>query len=61
MNIEAYIGSMLFSCFSLLSDLWGFSNTYPSGFTYMQKGEDGKFERYSFRGLEMSLDPEKLE
>jgi hypothetical protein len=44
MNKEAYIALMLFSCFSLLSDFWGFSDTYPFGFTYMQRGEDGKFE-----------------
>lgn len=44
MNKEAYIALMLFSCFSLLSDFWDFSDTFPFGFTYMQRGEDGKFE-----------------
>lgn len=44
MNEEAYIALMLFSCFSLLSDFWGSSDTYPFGFPYMQRGEDGKFE-----------------
>ncbi|KAJ6859614.1 hypothetical protein NC652_041791 [Populus alba x Populus x berolinensis] len=44
MNKEAYIALMLFSCFSLLSDFWGSSDTYPFGFTYMQSREDGKFK-----------------